>query len=175
MNSIIASCLLIFFGRIIDVSLGTLRMLSTVKEKRFQAALYGFCEVFVWFIIVRDALNSSGPVMVLALSYAAGYACGTFAGSYLSNYLVPGSVTLEIITTNRSDTIPNALREQGYGISVLNVNESQFGEPKYLIIADVNKKRVPALRDSVIALDPGAFIMLRESMGHISGHARPGK
>ena len=84
MNGLLGTCLTIFFGRIVDVSLGTLRTMFTVKEKAFRAALCGFGEVFVWFIIVRNALNSDGPVLVLALCYAAGYASGTFIGGKLS-------------------------------------------------------------------------------------------
>lgn len=174
-KSLVLSCLIIFFGRIIDVSFGTMRMVLTVKEKSLPAALCGFCEVFLWFVVVRDALNSDAPVLVLALSYALGYACGTLVGSRLSKLLISGSITLEIITSDRSDTLPNAMRDAGYALTVVDVNESEFGEAKYLIIANVNKKRVPVFQEKVRELDPGAFIILHETKGSVGGYMRPGK
>lgn len=175
MNGLLGTCLTIFFGRIVDVSLGTLRTMFTVKEKAFRAALCGFGEVFIWFIIVRNALNSDGPVLVLALCYAAGYASGTFIGGKLSKRLVGGHVTIEVITSNRSNVIPEALRAAGYTLTVINVNESEFGEKKYLILADVNIKRTKIFQEKIRELDPGAFMIVRETKSYARGISRPGK
>ena len=175
MSSLAQSCLIIFFGRIIDVSLGTLKTMFTVKEKSLLAALCGFFEVFLWFIIVRDALNSDGPVLLLALCYAAGYATGTYVGGVLAKKLVGGHVTVEVITSDRSNTIPEAMRAAGYELTVINVNESEFGKKKYLILADVNRKRMKYFQDRVKELDPNAFMLVRETKSYTKGHARPGK
>lgn len=169
MFSVIKSCLTVFFGRIVDVSFATVKTVLTVKERTVAAALFGFCEVFVWFIVVRDALNSDMPSIVLALAYACGYACGTLIGGWLARNLIPGRMTVEVITSDRSDKIPAAMREAGYALTVINVNESEFGAPKYYILADVDKKRVPVFEKRVRELDPGAFIMLRETKGSIGG------
>ena len=50
-------CLTVFFGRIIDVSLGTIRTLFTVKGKRIIAATIGFIEATIWFLVVKEALK----------------------------------------------------------------------------------------------------------------------
>jgi len=55
---LLALCLRIFFTRILDVSLGTVRTLFTVKGKTAIASLVGFVEVMVWFLVVRTAFNS---------------------------------------------------------------------------------------------------------------------
>lgn len=170
MTNMIVSCLIIFFGRIVDVSFGTVKTVLTVKEKTIPAAIFGFCEVFLWFIVVRDALNSDMPSIVLALAYACGYACGTLIGGWLSKNLIPGRMTVEVITSDRSDKIPVAMREAGYALTVINVNESEFGAPKYYILADVDRKRVPIFEKRVRELDPGAFIMLRETKGRVGGY-----
>lgn len=170
MNGLITSCLILFVGRICDVSLGTVRTVLTVKEKTGLAACVGFCEVLIWFIVVRDALNSEYPVYWLALAYAAGYASGTFIGGKLAKLLVPGHVTVEVITSDRSDVIPNKLREHGFALTVINVNESNFGQPKYMIIADVDKKEVKYFEERVKAHDPGAFIIIRDTKAYLGGY-----
>ncbi len=47
--NILILCLKIFFVRIIDVSLGTVRTIITVKGRRVVASMVGFVEVFVCF------------------------------------------------------------------------------------------------------------------------------
>ena len=62
-------CKKIFFVRIIDVSLGTIRTIMTVKNKRFIAAFIGFFEVLIWFLIVRKALDKNDSQILIALFF----------------------------------------------------------------------------------------------------------
>ncbi|MBQ6012780.1 MAG: hypothetical protein IJL27_01890, partial [Firmicutes bacterium] len=80
MGPVLLSCIKIFLCRIMDVSLGTFRTMLTVKGRNQLAALVGFCEVFLWYVIVRDALTGDAPVLATAIAYAGGYATGTFVG-----------------------------------------------------------------------------------------------
>ena len=77
-------CLKIFFVRILDVSLGTIRTLFTVKGKKIIASVIGFFEVLVWFLVVKEALNTDENSIFIAISYSLGFATGTYIGSYLS-------------------------------------------------------------------------------------------
>ena len=70
-------CVKIFFVRILDVSLGTVRMIITVKGNKLVASLIGFFEILVWFLIVKEALNTTETSIFIALSYSLGYATGT--------------------------------------------------------------------------------------------------
>ena len=51
-------CLEIFLARIIDVSISTFRMMVMVRKKSILTPILAFCEVFVWFIAARKALNT---------------------------------------------------------------------------------------------------------------------
>lgn len=81
-------CIKIFLVRIIDVSLGTARTIIMVKGKSLVASLIGFVEVFVWFVIAREALNTTESSLLIAFSYSLGFATGTYIGSiFLINIL----------------------------------------------------------------------------------------
>ena len=69
-------CIKIFCVRIIDVSLGTFRTIITVKGKSLYASIIGFIEIFVWFIIVREALNTDVDSIWIAISYSLGFSTG---------------------------------------------------------------------------------------------------
>ena len=85
-------CLKIFLVRIVDVTLGTTRTMFTVKGKRLIASLIGFFEVLIWFLIVREALQTEDKSILIAISYALGFATGTYIGGFISVficYLIP--------------------------------------------------------------------------------------
>ena len=57
--NIVLLCIEIFFARIIDVSLGTIRTVIVVKGKNLIGSILGFFEVTVWFLVVEQALTTS--------------------------------------------------------------------------------------------------------------------
>lgn len=175
--SLFLSCLKVFLCRICDVTMGSMRTVLVVKEKTLLAAIAGFFEVFIWYIVVRDALNSDGPVLAIAASYAAGYATGTYVGGNLAKKLFGGHVTIHVVTSCRNNDLCTCLRDSGYGITVLDVNGSEFGEEKNLILADIEKGRLKDFEDLVKEQDPGAFILVQETKSHLGGYGykRPGK
>ena len=174
--SIVLSCLKVFFCRIMDVTLGSMRTVLVVREKTKLAALIGFFEVLIWYIVVRDAINSDGPVLAIAVAYAAGYACGTFIGGTLAKRLLGGHVTVHVVTTGRDPAFAEYLQNAGYGVTVLDVNESRYGGEKNLILADFDKKLLPNFETLIRKLDPDAFIIVQETKSHLGGrYKRPGK
>ena len=74
--------IMIFFGRIVDVSLGTLRIIFVSKGEKFLAPIIGFFEVFIWVVIISQIFIRAND-LVSYLSYAAGYAAGNYIGILL--------------------------------------------------------------------------------------------
>ena len=68
--SLLFLCIKIFTARLIDVSLGTIRTIFTIKDKHLVASLIGLIEVIVWFLVVQAALNSTENNFFIAFSYS---------------------------------------------------------------------------------------------------------
>ena len=162
-KEVLILCLKIFFSRILDVSLGTLCTIFTVKGKNKTASLIGFVQIMIWFLAVRTAFNSSEGGLLLAIFYAGGYAVGTYVGGILANKLIKGTATVQIVSSTKDDELLDAIRSAGFGISVVNVNPSQFGGEKYMIFAEVDTKRIDELRSLVYSIDSKAFITVQET------------
>ncbi|MBR2740924.1 MAG: DUF2179 domain-containing protein [Oscillospiraceae bacterium] len=162
-KDVLILCLKIFFSRILDVSLGTLCTIFTVKGKSKTASLIGFVQIMIWFLAVRTAFNSDQGGILLALFYAGGYAVGTYVGGLLAKKLIKGTATVQIVSSSRDDTLINAIRDAGFAISVVNVNPSQFGGEKYMIFAEIDTKRIDELRSLIYSIDSRAFITIQES------------
>lgn len=166
---ILLLCIKIFFVRVLDVALGTVRMLFTVKGKRFVASTIGFIEMLIWFLIVKEALNTDLTSIWIAVSYAGGYALGTLLGSYLSERLISGMVTVQAILSSANDEVVTMIRKAGYAVSVLDV-KGQDDKPKYLLLIEVNKKRQNTIRKLIKELDARAFVIINDSKTVYNGY-----
>jgi uncharacterized protein YebE (UPF0316 family) len=154
-------CLKIFFVRIIDVSLGTFRTLTIVKGKSAYASLIGFVEVFIWFLIVREALNTDVTNIWIAISYSLGFATGTYLGGVISSKFLKTNLSFEIITSNY-ETV-NILRDKGYAVTVLDVEGKDKEKEKYMLLLEIENKRSDNLKSLIKEIDKNAFIIVTET------------
>lgn len=155
-------CIKVFFGRIFDVSLGTIRTIMTVKGKKIYATTIGFFEVFIWFIIVREALNTNVSSLWIAFSYALGYATGTFIGSTIAENFIKGTLSIQVITSSKNDKLVNELRNIGYAVSVINA-KGKDNKEKYMLYMEINKKNLSEIKDFIKNIDENAFIVVSET------------
>lgn len=160
---VVILCLKLFFGRILDVTLGTLRTIFTVKGKSFIAAACGFTEVLVWFLIVREALKTDVNGLPLAVAYAAGFGIGTLTGGLLARRFIPLDIEVQVVTSRQDDEMIRKIQDEGFAVTVINVNKTQFGDDKYMLIAEIRNSHLQEFKSLVYALDPQAFIMAQET------------
>jgi len=69
---------LIFVRRLSDVTLGTLRILMTVRGRKLPAALNGFVEVTIFVVAISQVVRNATNFWSV-LGYASGFAAGTVA------------------------------------------------------------------------------------------------
>ena len=155
-------CLEIFLVRIIDVSLGTIRTIFSVKGKSLVASLIGFIEVTIWFLIVREALNTDSNSIWVTLSYAGGFATGTYIGGMLSKKFINGNLGVQIITDDANDSMISILRKEGYAVSVIDV-KGQNNDEKYMLFVEITNRNFEHLKKIVKSIDPKAFIVVNET------------
>lgn len=155
-------CLKIFLVRIIDVSLGTVRTIFSVKGKSLIASLIGFVEITVWFLIVREALNTDSNSLWVTVAYAGGFATGTYIGGFLSNKFINGNLGVQIITENKNNNLITELRKEGYAVSVIDV-KGQNEQEKYMLFCEITNKNFDHLKKVVKNIDEKAFIVVNET------------
>ena len=155
-------CLKIFFVRILDVSLGTIRTIFSVKGKSLVASLIGFVEVTIWFLVVKEAINVDNNSLWIVFSYASGFAIGTYVGGFLSRHFIEGNLGVQIITDDQNNHLIEELRKDGYGVSVIDV-KGQNNDNKYMLFVEINNKSFNHLKNKVKEIDPKAFIVVNET------------
>ena len=153
-------CIKVFFARILDVTIGTVRTMFVVKGKRFISACMGFIEVLIWFLVVREALSTNNNSIYVAISYALGFATGTYIGGFLASKLIKGKIAVQVFTENID--IVNILRETGYAVTVMDCKGYNTNS-KYMLYIGVDKNKERELRKIIEQIDTKAFIVENET------------
>ncbi|MDO4567028.1 MAG: DUF5698 domain-containing protein [Oscillospiraceae bacterium] len=169
-QEVLIICVQIFLSRILDVSLGTVRTVLTVKGKPKYAALIGFIETLLWFLVVREALQVDSGGIYTAVAYAAGFAAGTYVGGLLAGRIVQGNVSVQIVTSGLNEELVCAIRAAGFGATVLDVHGSEFSGGKYMIFCEIPGARLSELRAIIDAHDEHAFVMVQETKYVYNGY-----
>ena len=157
------TCLGIFLARTTDVTLGTVKTVYSVKGKTLIAAVIAFFEIFIWFMVAREALNTEINSIMIPISYALGYATGTFVGTYIANAFIKGLICVQVITKKNNTNLINKIRERGYGVSVISLKNDYDEVKKEMLFIEINKSSLKDLIALVKNEDAQAFLIVNET------------
>lgn len=156
---LLLGALLIFVLRILDVSLGTLRIGMLVRGKRRTAGVLSFFESLIWLIAAARVLSTlESPLQFVA--YAGGYATGTVLGASIERWLAVGKVVLRIIVPVNAPDVQGALRQAGFYLTTLNAS-GRDGEVR-VMFSVVARRRTPEVMRILERVYPKAFVTIEE-------------
>jgi uncharacterized protein YebE (UPF0316 family) len=147
----------IFGLRILDVSIGTLRITYLVRGRRLIAGGLSFFESLVWLTAAAQVITSlDAPLKFVA--YAAGYATGTVLGVSIERWIAAGDTLLRVVTPVGSPSVETPLRSAGYYVTSLNA-QGRDGDVRVLFTV-LPRRRVPDALKIVRAASPSAYVTL---------------
>ncbi|MDD2381184.1 MAG: DUF2179 domain-containing protein [Mariniphaga sp.] len=150
---------LIFISRIMDVTIGTIRIVMVSKGQKFYAPLLGFFEILIWLLAISRIFENLDN-WVCYIAYAAGFAAGNYIGLILEERLAMGIVKIQIITRkNASELIVN-LKNAGYGITY---HAAKGGTEEVSIIYSIIKRtEIQKVENIVKETNPKAFYSIED-------------
>ena len=162
-------CVEIFFARICDVSLGTFKTFMIVKGRKLLSAFIGFLEVTIWFLVVRNALNSDSNSIFIVFAYAGGFAVGTYVGGLLAQKFLREKLGIRITITKSQSELVDILRKNGYIVSTMNA-KGYKNNSKLMIFMEIDDKELPDVEKIVKEYDPNIFMVVSETIYVQNGH-----
>ena len=151
--------LLIFLARIVDVSLGTIRISFISKGLKYLASLCGFVEVIIWLLAIRVIMqNLNNPVCYIA--YGAGFGMGTFIGLQIEKKLALGNAVIRIVTQKDASELINTLRSQGFGVTNIDA-EGAEGKVNVLYVI-IKRHDLHAVSAAIEKFNPKAFYTIED-------------
>jgi uncharacterized protein YebE (UPF0316 family) len=161
--------LLIFVARIMDVSIGTLRVIFVAKGYRIYAPILGFFEVIIWLLAIRQILNHiNNPMCYLA--YGLGFGVGNYIGIRLDERLSLGTVLVRIVPKLDTTNLITHLRESGFGVSLVDI-EGMSGKLK-MILTVTKRKDLKEMMQIIQLHNPNAFVTVEDVKAAKDGYFR---
>ncbi len=146
---------LIFFLRVCDMSLDTLRVLFVMRGKKQIAWGLGFFQSAIFVLAIGKVLTQvNNPLNIIG--YAAGFATGNVVGMLIEERIAIGHIMMNIISPRRGSAIVAHLRENGFAVTEL-AGRGKDGMVS-LINCSVLRKQVESVHNLVNEVDTEAFI-----------------
>ncbi|MDP8227255.1 MAG: DUF2179 domain-containing protein [Candidatus Celaenobacter polaris] len=162
---------LIFISRVLDVSLGTLRIIFVNRGMKYIAPIIGFFEVLIWLIVIGHIMQNLTNVTNY-IAYASGFAMGNFVGIFMEQKLAVGIVLLRIITMKNAKELIAHFR--GLGYRVTNVPAEANAGKVEIIFLPVKRKDIRSVITAIKRFNENALYTF-EDVRVMSEWAIPGK
>lgn len=150
---------LIFLARVIDVTMGTVRVIFVSRGLKYLAPVVGFFEILIWLLAIGQIMqNLSNPVCYIA--YAGGFAVGNYVGIAIAEKLSLGIVLIRVVTAKDALPLVERLKEQNYGVTCVD-GHGTTGEVK-VVFTVVKRREVPNVVELIKRFNPHAFYSIEE-------------
>jgi len=132
--------ILIFFAKIVEVSLTTVRIVLITRGEKFYGSVIGFFEVLIWLYVIGTMLVGINEAPLKMIVYASGFACGNYIGCILEDKLALGLMTINAIVSGKDGKIlAEILRAENVGVTI--IDAEGLKEEKKMLILHVKRKR----------------------------------
>ncbi len=153
------SALLIFFLRVGDMSLDTMRLLFVVRGNKKVAWILGFCQSIIFVVAISTVLTHlNNPLNIVG--YAAGFATGNVVGMWIEGRLAIGHAQLTIISSTRGVYAAQKLREAGFAVTEIPAR-GKDGTVSVLHCS-VLRRDLSRIQELILESDPSAFMTVED-------------
>ncbi len=151
--------LFILVARVIDVTLGTMRIIFVSKGNKRIAPILGFFEVFIWIIAIGQIMGNINN-FACYFGYAAGFALGNYVGLRVEEHLAMGNLLVRIISQKDGNILIKNLNIKGYGATMVE-GEGSIGKVQ-LIYSIVSRENLKDVITVINEFNPKAFYSIED-------------
>ena len=151
--------LLIFLSRVIDVSIGTMRVIFVSRGYKPLAAMCGFFEVLIWLVAITQIIKNLTNVTYY-IAYAGGFAAGNYVGMLIEEKIALGKVLVRIVTKKDYVNLIESLKSRNYGVTVLDA-KGLYGNVKILFTV-IPRHQIEQVVSLIKEFNPQAFYTIED-------------
>lgn len=150
---------LIFLARILDQTIGTMRLIFLAKGMKHIAPVLGFFEVIIWLLAIGQIMQHLDNWLCY-VAYGAGFAMGNFIGITLEEKLSIGTSIIRVILSSESPELISELKSHNFGLTILNA-EGAKGKVK-IIFSIIRRKEIAVFINTLHQFHPNAFYTIED-------------
>jgi len=164
--------IMIFSAKIIEVTIGTMRVILITKGYRKPGTVLAIFEILLWVFIASRVIMGIVDYPMKGIVYSLGFAFGVYVGSLLETRLAVGKILIYVIVDHDSGKIIcDALRMGGHGVTTLDAHGKDSDRMVLMIFA--NRKNKQTIIDIVEGLNDKALIVSNEVSILQGGYVSP--
>ncbi len=135
--------LFVFFGKIVEVTVATVRLVLINRGERFMGSIIAIFEITIWLVVTGTVLADFQHDLLKCLVFALAFACGNYLGSWLEGKLALGLASIQVIASGGDETnrLIEELRGNNFAVTVVE-GEGKDGNREILIL-HLKRKRIP--------------------------------
>jgi len=151
--------LLIFFARIADQTVGSLRLIFLARGMKLWVPILGFFEVIIWLLAVGQIIGDLTNFVAI-FAYGAGFAAGNFIGMVIDDKLSIGTVIVRVVPKKDVTELIAHLTSQNFGLTIMDAEGARG--PVKIIFSIIKRKDLRTFLDSVHQFNPNAFYTVED-------------
>jgi uncharacterized protein YebE (UPF0316 family) len=165
----IAWTLAIFFARLTDVSMGTVRQILIIRGRKGVASISAFFEILIWIVAISRVITQLDRIYYM-IAFALGFASGNYLGSVIEEKIALGYMFAYIVPRKRSNDLAHELRTAGFGVTIIQGIGLKGPEPIYNVL--FRRRDTHRLLAVIKKHDKDAFYTLMDVRAERGGYIR---
>ncbi len=165
----------IFFARLAQNAIGTVRDILVVRGQRTKAAIYSFAETLIWVVVFSFIIKGifdeplCAETIFKVLAFAGGFAAGSYAGVFVEERMAIGYATVQVISMSKSKEVGEVLCRH-FPVTVIKARGRKGTRKIYQSI--LQRRQLSKFLASVDGVDPKAFITIMDTRSVMRGIAK---
>lgn len=151
--------LAIVAARVVDVSLGTVRVILLNRGMRWLAPILGFFEVLIWLLAIGQIMQNLTN-WACYLAYAAGFAIGNFTGLWIEGRLAMGLALVRIVVAEDASRLKRFLIRAGYRVTTMSARGAHG--PVEILFSIIRRRQLERIERVIRRHDPRAFYTVED-------------
>ena len=155
--------LFIFFGKIIEVSVSTIRLVLINRGERVKGSIIAVLEMLLWLVVTGTVLKGFQEDIIRVFIFAVAFAVGNYVGSWMEDKLAFGLCSIQVIIPESSacNELLDRLRENNFAVTVIK-GKGKDGNRDILSL-HVKRKRIPKAVQIIKSTMDNAVIVVNDT------------
>ena len=151
--------LFIFLGKIIEVSISTLRIMLINRGERVKGVIAAIFEYTLWLFVTGTVLSNFQSDLLKIVVLIAAFAAGNFVGSWLEEKLAFGVCTISIYVQCIDDArrMARVLRDNGHAVTLMDA-EGISEQKREVVTLTVRRKFTHDVLQLINKTNPSAMV-----------------
>lgn len=151
----------ILLFKIIEVSIGTTRIVLITRGERVLGALIGVVEVLIWIALVSSVLSNVTEDPMKVVVYALGFGIGNYVGSLFEQKLGIGNMRVEaIVLKEDGERLASVLRTNGFAVTLL--EGKGMSCDRHVLLMNIRRKNHQELIELIKGLQGNVVLTIND-------------